>query len=195
MRATSTRRHRQQRYTAVLRIKLDAEAFATLETLRTAVRRLPTQVLRQVIAWGLQQEERWRVDRRQVRNPARAMPLRLEPEVRSRVHAAANAAGGDASTWACHILQHVMLADLPPHWQAGGRDPHAHDSRHYGKRSMMRLDDRTWEKLEALSDHCDVSVAEVIRHLVAQAKIEDFPQNWQVRDGRQRAAPTRRRSR
>ncbi len=66
-----------------------------------------------------------------------------------------------------------------------------HDSRHYGKRFMMRLDDPTWEKLEELSTHFDKSAAEIIRQLVAQATLEDFPRAWQTAGGPRRDAPAR----
>jgi hypothetical protein len=62
------------------------------------------------------------------------------------------------------------------------------DSRYYGKRFMMRLDPQTWEKLEGLSMHFDKSIAEVIRQLVAQAKLEDFPRTWPKASGGTRRA-------
>jgi predicted DNA-binding protein len=192
MRASATRRHRPKRFTASLLLKLNAEAHAKLETLCTAASRLPIHVLRQVISWGLQQDRQWRVDRRQVRNPAQKIGLRLEPEVRTRVHAAARAAGGEASTWTCHLLQHVTLTDLPTHWQTGEPDPHAHDSRFYDQRYMLRLNAPTRQKLDALAEHCGKSIAEIVRHLVTQATPEDFPQDWWTTDGRRRAALTRR---
>ena len=43
---------------------------------------------------------------------------------------------------------------------------------------MMRLDKRTWEKLEALSRHFGVSITEVIRQLVIQATPEECPKSW-----------------
>jgi hypothetical protein len=52
------------------------------------------------------------------------------------------------------------------------------DSRNDGKRFMMRLDKPTREKLEGLPMQFDKSIAEIIRQLVAQAKLEDFPQGW-----------------
>jgi hypothetical protein len=64
----------------------------------------------------------------------------------------------------------------------------SHDSRYYGKRYMMRLDPQTWEKLEGLSMQFDKSIAEVIRQLVAQAKLEDFPQTWPKASGGARRA-------
>jgi hypothetical protein len=67
----------------------------------------------------------------------------------------------------------------------------SHDSRYDGKRFMMRLDPQTWEKLEELFAHSDKSVAEIIRHLVAQAKPEDFPRAWQPTGGPCRTRPRR----
>jgi predicted transcriptional regulator len=126
------------------------------------------------------------------------MTVRLEPEVRDRVHAAARAAGGDASAWVCHHLHQATLADLPAQWQTGEAALRSHDSRYYGKRYMMRLDDATWDKLEALSKRFGKSIAEVIRELVAHAEVEDFPPSWQkVVDPRQtpsRPHPSRRRT-
>jgi predicted DNA-binding protein len=46
---------------------------------------------------------------------------------------------------------------------------------------MLRLDHRTYEKLEELSAHFDTSAADIIRQLIAQAEPEDFPPSWQLR--------------
>ena len=59
-------------------------------------------------------------------------------------------------------------------------EPRSHDSRYYGKRFMLRLDTATWERLEALSRHFSMSIAEVVRQLVAQTEIEDVPPTWPV---------------
>jgi hypothetical protein len=53
---------------------------------------------------------------------------------------------------------------------------------------MMQLDDETWDKGEALSKHFQTSVAKVIRQVVAQATLENFPQRWQMASG-QRQPP------
>jgi micrococcal nuclease len=66
MRASSTRRGRSHRDTARLLIKLD-----------------------QVIDWGLTRGATWHVDRWRVEHPTDTFVVRLEPEVRPRVHAAA----------------------------------------------------------------------------------------------------------
>jgi hypothetical protein len=54
--------------------------------------------------------------------------------------------------------------------------------------SMMRLDPQAWEKLERFSEHFDKSAAEIIRQLVSQATIEDFPPTWPKASGGARRA-------
>lgn len=189
MRASSTRRGRPRRYTARVLIKLDAEAQARFEVLRTAVGRLPPQVLRQLIDWGLSHGGGWRVDRRRVVDPAAAIVVRLEPAVRTQLHAAAGAAGGDASAWVCHALGQVTLADLRAPRQTGEAESRSHDSHYYDQRYMLRLDDATRAKLDRFAQHFNTSVAEVIRQVVAQTEIEDFPETWQMPAGAGRTHP------
>ncbi len=57
----------------------------------------------------------------------------------------------------------------------------SHDSRYFGRRFMLRLDDASWDKLDALAQHFDRSAADIIRQLIAQAKPRDFPKSWQLR--------------
>ena len=94
MRVSSARRHRPRRSTARLMLRLDTGAQATLATLCTAIGRSPPQVLRQVVDWGLTREARWRVERQRMQRPTNTIVVRLEPDVWSRVHLAARAAGG-----------------------------------------------------------------------------------------------------
>jgi hypothetical protein len=65
------------------------------------------------------------------------------------------------------------------------------DSRYSGKRFMVWLDTPTWEKFEEFFTHFDKAVAGIIRQLVAQATIEDFPETR--RAYLRRHASTRRR--
>jgi len=190
MRASSTRRDRPRRDTARLTRRLDAAAQATREILPPAVGRLPTPVFRQVMDGGLRHGIEWRVNHRRVSDPVHTIVVHLEPKVRPRVHAAARAAGSEASAWVCHMLQQVTLEDLPAHWQTGEGDPHAHDSCHDEKRDMMRLDRLTRQKLDEWSEHVGTSIAEIIRHLVNQATPEDFPETWpRASGGARRAYP------
>jgi hypothetical protein len=57
---------------------------------------------------------------------------------------------------------------------------------------MMRLDAPAWERLEELGTYFDGPNAEVIRQLIMQAKLEDFPQSWQLAVEERRQRDTRR---
>ncbi len=56
----------------------------------------------------------------------------------------------------------------------------SHDSRYYKQRYMLRLDDVSWHKLDELAQVFDTSMAEVIRQLVVQATLKQFPKSWQL---------------
>jgi predicted DNA-binding protein len=81
----------------------------------------------------------------------------------------------------------MTFEDLPLHWQTGEPDAHAHDSRYYDQRYMLRLDAQTRQQLDDWSEHVGKPIAEIIRQLVAQATSEDFPQTWQAADTPSRA--------
>lgn len=97
-----------------------------------------------------------------------------------------------------HLMRQITVADFPASWQADPLDPaspsadeRSHDSRHDGKRFMLRLDDPTWEKLEEFSKHFDQSAAEIIRQLVHHTTLKDFPAAWQMAGGPRRTHPRR----
>jgi hypothetical protein len=83
--------------------------------------------------------------------------------------------------WLRHQVRQITVTDFPASWQAARPTARSHESRVYGKRFMLRLDDLTWEKIEALVTHFDTSAAEIIRPLIARAEPEDFPPSWQTR--------------
>jgi hypothetical protein len=62
----------------------------------------------------------------------------------------------------------------------------SHDSRSYGTRFMLRLDEPSQTKLQQLVKQFGASKAKIIRQLIAQANDEDFPKSWQVRAAEQR---------
>lgn len=99
---------------------------------------------------------------------------------------AAQAAGGDVAPWLRHLLRAITATDFPASWRAGEAlrrgipESCSHDSQAYGKRFMLRLHETTWETLERLSRHFDKSSAEIIRQLIAQVTLEDFPESWQL---------------
>jgi hypothetical protein len=102
-------------------------------------------------------------------------------ELHEQVKHAAAAAGLKTAPWLSHMVRQIIITDFPASWQEERPAKRSHDSRTYGTRFMLRLDDPTQEKLEDLSTHFDTSAAEIIRHLIAQAKPEDFPKSWHLR--------------
>jgi hypothetical protein len=52
---------------------------------------------------------------------------------------------------------------------------------------MLRLDEPSHTKLQQLIMQIGVSKAAIIRHLLAQAKPEDFPPSWHMKAQERRA--------
>jgi hypothetical protein len=77
-------------------------------------------------------------------------------------------------------MRQVTYEDCPPCWRARETAPRSHESGHYAKRFILRLDDETSAKLATLTQTFYRSAAEVIRQLVAQVRPEDFPPSWQL---------------
>jgi hypothetical protein len=98
-----------------------------------------------------------------------------------RVKKAATTAGLKIAAWLRHMVRQVTIADFPASWQEERPHERSHDSRTYSERFMLRLDEPSQAKLEQLVTQFGVSKADVIRHLIAQAKPEDVPQRWQMR--------------
>jgi hypothetical protein len=46
---------------------------------------------------------------------------------------------------------------------------------------MLRLDEPSRAKLEQFINQFGASKAQIIRHLIAQATLEDFPKSWHMR--------------
>jgi hypothetical protein len=78
-----------------------------------------------------------------------------------------------------------------PSWQAATPGERSHDSRTYTERFMLRLNNTSALKLQELVDRFDVPKAEIIRHLITQAKPEDFPKGWHVRAAERRMQQAR----
>jgi hypothetical protein len=77
-------------------------------------------------------------------------------------------------------MRHVTAEDFPASWRVEVISVRSHDSHTYGQRFMLRLDETTAQKLQELVAQFGLSRAEIIRQLVAQATLEDFPQSWQL---------------
>jgi predicted transcriptional regulator len=173
---------RHVRYSVRHQARLDVETHTKLEELAAAFHRKRSAILRYVMQWGLAQTRGWTVDRA-VPGMVRTVGMLLDPELLQQVQEGAAVHGATVAAWLRQAMRQVTLEDFPGSWQAEniqGRRPRSHDSRQYRTRFMLRLDDETSEKLDTLTRTFGCSAAEVLRHLVAQATPEDFPQSWRL---------------
>jgi predicted transcriptional regulator len=180
----TTHRDRPQRYTARLEVHLDQATQTTITRFVTAFRRRSV-VLRHVLEWGLSHGQGWKIDRSRPAGRAQRVSLRLEPELRERVEAVATTAGGDISAWLRHAVHLITVADFPASWQAASAEQkrapkRSHDSRQYGTRFMLRLNDASLGKLDAFTEFFHTSRADVIRQLIMQATPKVFPKSWHL---------------
>jgi hypothetical protein len=124
----------------------------------------------------------------------------VDAELHQQVKAAAVSAGGDVAPWMRHMLRRITKRDFPKSWQIRTREQRkpasqrSHDSRYYGTRFMLRLDASAWGRLEELARHFDESQAAIIRQLIVQARLEDFPPSWHMAVEERRRRPRRRTS-
>jgi predicted transcriptional regulator len=170
---------RQRRYSVRQQARLDAETHAKLEELARTFHRKRAAILRFVTGWGLARTQGWTVDL-SIPDRPHLMHMLVEPELLQQVQAAAAAHGVDVAAWERHAIRQVTRDDFPPSWRAVETAPRPHDSGYYGTRFMLRLDEVTLRKLETLTQTFRRSAAEVIRQLVAQANLKDFPPSWEM---------------
>jgi predicted transcriptional regulator len=173
---------RQRRSTVRYQARLDAETSAKLEELTAAFHWKRSAILRFVMQWGLSQTQGWTIER-SIPATVQTVAMLVEPELLQQVQEGAAVHGAPVAAWLRRAIRQVTLEDFPGSWQAEdiqGRRPRSHDSRRYGTRFMLRLDDETSKKLGILTRTFDRSAAEVLRHLIAQATSEDFPQRWRL---------------
>jgi predicted DNA-binding protein len=110
----------------------------------------------------------------------RTVGMLLEPELLQQVQKAAATHGAGVGPWLRHALRQVTTEAFPESLRAGMAGVRSHDSQTYGQRFMLRLDESTSQKLQHLVEQSGMSRAEIIRQLIAQAKLEDFPESWQL---------------
>jgi hypothetical protein len=138
---------RHRRYSARYQARLDAALSATLEDLARTVHRMRGAVLRGVMQWGLVQTKGWSIDRSTV-VAVPPVPVLVPPALLAQVQDAAASHGVSMAVWLRHALQQIAADDFPASRQAGETLPRSHDSGHYGRRFMLRLDDETSNKWE-----------------------------------------------
>jgi predicted transcriptional regulator len=182
---------RQRRYSVRCQARLDTETNAKLEELVSALHRKRAAILRHVMQWGLAHTRGWRVDPSTPERP-QLVHMLVAPELYQQVQDAAAAHGVSVAAWLRHALRQKTPEDFPASWRAGDTGPRSHESGYYHSRFMLRLDDATQRKLEALMHAFHRPAAEVIRQLVAQARPEEFPLSWHLAVEERRARGARR---
>jgi hypothetical protein len=129
--------------------------------------------------WGLVYTHGWTVDP-SIPDRAHLVHMLVALELLQQVQEAAAVHGADVAAWERYAMRLVTREDFPPSWRAGETTPRSYDSRYYGQRFMLRLDEMTTTKLQHLVEHFDKPRAEIIRQLIAQARPEGFPRSWQM---------------
>jgi predicted transcriptional regulator len=164
---------------------LDASTREKLEHLATQFRQSRAAVLRQVMRWGLRRKSPGAIDDTAPRL-AQHLFFIVDAALHQQVKDTAKAAGVDVAPWLRHLMRQVTKADFPKNWQARRTErltptaPRSHDSRQYWRRFMLRLDDQASARLEELASHFGEPHAEVIRQLIIQSTLDDFPPSWHV---------------
>jgi predicted DNA-binding protein len=180
---TSRPDHRpgQQRVAVRTDARLDAATRQKVDDLAQRFHTPRAAVLCHIMHWGLNHGQTGPLHQGESPGPVRHLHLYVPSDLHKRVQQAATAAGVKAAPWLRHMVRQITITDFPASWQEATPRERSHDSRIYTERFMLRLDDLTQDKLEDLSTHFDKPAAEIIRHLITQAKPEDFPKSWQMR--------------
>jgi hypothetical protein len=168
---------------ATIRIdaRLDAATRQKVDDLARHFHQPRAAVLCHIMQWGLNREQMGPFDEGEAQGPVRHLYLYVASELHERVEKAAAAAGMNIAPWLRHMVCEITVADVPVSWQEARSEQRSHDSRTYGRRFMLRLDEPSQTKIQQFVKQFGTSKAEVIRQLIAQARLEDFPPSWQMR--------------
>jgi predicted DNA-binding protein len=160
--------------------RLDPATRQNVDNLSQHFGRPRAAVLCQIMEWGLGREQTGPLDQGEAQGPVRHLYLYGASALHERVEKAAIATGMKIAPWLRHMVRQITITDFPRSWQEARSEKRSHDSRTYDRRFMLRLDEPSQTKLQQLVKQFEVSKAEIIRQLVAQAKPEDFPPSWQM---------------
>jgi predicted transcriptional regulator len=147
--------------------RLDAATRQKIDDLAQHFHQPRAAVLCHIMHWGLSREPTRPLDQGEPHGPVRHLYLYVASTLHGRVEQAATAAGVKTAPWLRHMVRQMTTEDFPASWQGARSEKRSHDSRTYGRRFMLRLDDSTSEKLDDLSTHFDQPAAEIIRQLLA----------------------------
>jgi hypothetical protein len=144
-----------------------------------------------IMPWGLSREPTGSLDQGESHGPVRHLYLYVPSDLYVRVEKTATAAGVNIAPRLRHMVRQVAVEDFPESWREAQSEERSHDSRTYGGRFMLRLDEPSSDTLQSLIERFAVSKAQLIRQLLAQAKPEDFPKSWHMKAAEHRAHQSR----
>jgi predicted transcriptional regulator len=169
--------------------RLDSTTRQKVDDLTKRFHQPRAAVLCHIMKWGLNRGQPETLDHGTSQGPVRHLHLYVEADLHGRVEKAAIAAGMKMAPWLRHMVHEITITDFPASWQEARSEMRSHDSRTYGMRFMLRLDEPSQTKLQQLVKQFGVSKAEIIRQLIAQANDEDFPKTWPTRAAEHRVQP------
>jgi hypothetical protein len=167
--------------------RLDSVTRAKVDDLARHFHQPRAAVLCHIMHWGLSRKPTRPLNQGDAQGPVRHLYLCVASDLHARVKKAAIAAGVTIAPWLRHIVRQMTMADFPASWQEARSEERSHDSRTYGTRLMLRLDEASQTKLQQLTKRFGALKAEIIWELIAQAEPEDFPPSWHMKAAEHRA--------
>jgi hypothetical protein len=172
--------------------RLDSTTRQKVDDLAKRFHQPRAAILCHIMHWGLNCEQTGPLDQGNVQGPVRHLHLYVESKLHERIEKEVIAAGVKIAPWLRHMVGQITMTDFPRSWQEERSPGRSHDSRSYGKRFMLRLDEPSQTTLQQLGKQFGASKATVIRQLIAQAHPEDFPPSWHIRDAERRTQQVQR---
>jgi hypothetical protein len=161
--------------------RLDAVTRAKVDDLAKHFHQPRAAVVSHIMRWGLGCGPTEMRDGGASEGPVRHLYLYVDTALHDRVEEAAIAAGVMSAPWLRAMVRRITITDFPASWLEESSERRSHDSRIYGRRFILRLDETAQTKLQQLITQFGPSKAHIIRQLIVQATPEDFPTSWQMR--------------
>jgi hypothetical protein len=171
--------------------RLDATTRAKVDDLATRFHQPHAAVLSYILQWGLSRGQAETLDGGKSEGPVRHLYLYVDTALHARLEQAATAAGVKIAPWLRQMVRRITIADFPSSWQEERLGKRSHDSGIYAERFMLRLDASSQTNLQQLITRFGASKAEIIRQLIAQATLEDFPKSWHMKAAERSVQPIR----
>jgi hypothetical protein len=175
--------------------RLDATTRAKVDHIAKRFHQPQAAVVCHIMHWGLSRGPMEKIDQGDAQGPVRHLYLYVECELHQRAQKASIAVGMHIARWPLSMVRQITLADFPASWQEATLEERSHDSRTYGTRFIIRLDKISQTKLQQFITQLDTSKAQIIRQLLVQAKLEDFPKSWHMRAAERSMPPIRQQTR